>query len=182
MPLGKTHDMITNVSTIVLAVGATGAHQLGLVEIEGTVIATGIAAYYFAGMMFSGDLDMYSEQSKRWGWFSFIWKPYQKMFKHRSFWSHSIGIGGAIRLLYLSTILVPIYYLLTLIGVTGVEEPTKEFVEFLREPNRYTIAFLVGMVLGEASHTIPDVVVSYSKKKRRRLRKKLRMQKHPTKK
>ena len=56
--------------------------------------------------MFGPDLDIYSVQFKRWGYFKFIWLPYQKYLRHRSFFSHGFIIGTVIRSLYFSLIIL----------------------------------------------------------------------------
>lgn len=44
-----------------------------------------------------------------WPW-RFIWFPYAKVFKHRSFWTHAPLIGTAIRIIYLALLLWPVKF------------------------------------------------------------------------
>ena len=65
-----------------------------------TLIVAG--EFLFSGLMFGPDLDIYSVQYKRWGYLRWLWIPYQKTLKHRSFFSHGLIIGTTIRLIYLA--------------------------------------------------------------------------------
>lgn len=65
-----------------------------------------IAEYYF-----SPDLDTRCRAIRSWGLFGWIWKPYQKAFPHRSFFTHSPIVGTFIRLAYLSPIWIPLVFL-----------------------------------------------------------------------
>ncbi|MEZ0373348.1 MAG: metal-binding protein, partial [Candidatus Sericytochromatia bacterium] len=78
MPSGKTHDRVTWISAPVVALLAW------LLSQQLVVSAVATLAYVFAGLMFSGDLDVKSVQYKRWGWLRWIWIPYQKSVSHRS--------------------------------------------------------------------------------------------------
>ncbi|MFS8884249.1 metal-binding protein [Synechococcus sp. R55.3] len=96
MPLGSTHDRITlwTAPGITLAAGVLG---------NSTTVALAVgSAYLFSGLMFSGDLDTCSRQYQRWLFLRWIWLPYRKWMRHRSFWSHGPIVGTAVRVLYLS--------------------------------------------------------------------------------
>ncbi len=95
MPSGQTHDRITLWSLPVVAgitLAVTRSSQL-------TLIAAG--GFLFSGLMFGPDLDIHSRQFQRWGWFRWIWQPYQKTLRHRSLWSHGPIVGTTLRVLYL---------------------------------------------------------------------------------
>jgi uncharacterized metal-binding protein len=64
------------------------------------------AGYLFSGLMFGPDLDIHSQQYKRWGLLRWIWLPYRRSLRHRSVFSHGLIIGTIIRLLYLGIWLV----------------------------------------------------------------------------
>src|SRR6476469_8723425 len=96
MPSGRTHDQITLWSLPLVAAltfGQTSSSNL-------TLLVSG--SFLFGGLMFGPDLDIYSCQYQRWGWFKAIWLPYQKSLRHRSFLSHGPLIGTALRILYLA--------------------------------------------------------------------------------
>lgn len=40
------------------------------------------------------------------------WRPYSRVFKHRSFWTHSFVISSLIRMVYLTIVLLPILLVL----------------------------------------------------------------------
>jgi len=95
MPSGQTHDRITIWSIPVVAsvtLVATGSSNMTLLVLGG---------FMFGGLMFGPDLDIYSRQFQRWGWFRWIWLPYQKSLRHRSFLSHGPIIGTTLRVVYL---------------------------------------------------------------------------------
>jgi uncharacterized metal-binding protein len=150
MPNGKTHDKITYITTPIVGVGAFGM----LTNIKNgpdlmsalilTLIVTG--AYFFASMMFNGDLDTNSKPYNRWWLFKMIWVPYQVFFNHRSFWTHGIIIGTVVRLLYLSPLIIGIFLLFNI---------------SLGEVNWfYIIPILAGLELGNITHTVSDAIGS----------------------
>ena len=96
--------------------------------------------------MFNGDLDLESDPYNRWGYLKFIWKPYQKVFKHRSFFTHGPILGTMIRLLWIALILSP---LLLTIDLNMLYLMTYEIKEIL-------ILILIGLELGSLSHSIAD--------------------------
>jgi uncharacterized metal-binding protein len=61
------------------------------------------SGFVFGGLMFGPDLDIYSRQFQRWGFLRWIWLPYQKSLRHRSFLSHGPIIGTTLRVIYLSS-------------------------------------------------------------------------------
>ena len=97
MPSGRTHDQITMWSLPFVAALTFGQTQSSNL----TLLVSG--SFLFGGLMFGPDLDIYSCQYQRWGWFKPIWLPYQKSLRHRSFLSHGPLIGTALRILYLAT-------------------------------------------------------------------------------
>lgn len=164
MPSGKNHDQITwlclpgiFVSTVIIS------RDL----LTGFVVSTG---FLFSGLMFGPDLDIYSVQFKRWGWFKFIWLPYQKILRHRSFFSHGVIIGTVIRVLYLSFIIGIISLLI--IGATAMLFPWR-WVDFrasfsLKSSVDELIALGVGLELGALSHYSADFIGSWYKKRQKK--------------
>ncbi|MCS7030471.1 MAG: metal-binding protein [Gloeomargarita sp. SKYG116] len=96
---GATHDRLTLWTAPVVGLATWqltgGGHWPWVVT----------SSYVFSGLMFSGDLDIRSRQWRRWGWLRFLWIPYQKLCKHRSFWSHGPLVGTLGRLFYLGLVL-----------------------------------------------------------------------------
>lgn len=95
MPSGRTHDRITYLSTLP-ALMATHA-LLGAWE-PALWVAGGLL---FGGLMFGPDLDVKSVQYYRWGPLRWIWWPYQRLFRHRSPWTHGLLGGLLVRVVYL---------------------------------------------------------------------------------
>lgn len=140
MPSGKTHDRITLItSPIFFAISLAITENIKLT----TVL---IISYLFSSFMFNGDLDIISKPYNRWGVFKFIWKPYQKMFKHRSVFTHGIIIGTIIRLIYVGIIFLPIVYFFDIIKYLMIV------------PTTYYVFVLIGLELGNAMHTTSDKI------------------------
>jgi uncharacterized metal-binding protein len=87
MPSGRTHDRITVWSVPFVSGIAYFLTQNGKFAL---ILAGG---FLFSGLMFGPDLDIYSVQYKRWGWFRWIWIPYRSAILHRSQLSHVLLIG-----------------------------------------------------------------------------------------
>ena len=111
--------------------------------------------------MFGPDLDINSRQFQRWGWFRWLWRPYQKSLNHRSFLSHGPIIGTALRLLYLLNWLGILLVLgLVIDELLGLELSVLGFVtslwRSLSDHDQEIIALLVGLELGAMSHSLSD--------------------------
>jgi uncharacterized metal-binding protein len=175
MPSGKNHDRITWLFLpMVLASFLVFTRSL-----DSTLLAS--IGFIFSGLMFGPDLDIYSIQYQRWRFFKFIWLPYQKTFKHRSFFSHGFLIGTIIRIFYLSFILLILAFLWVAIAqliwgfswhwqkvmVSGYEIVKKQYWQEL-------LALFIGLELGAMSHYMADNIDSWwkSRKKPSRNRKK----------
>lgn len=95
MPSGRTHDSITLWSLPLLA-GIT------FEQTQSASLTLSVAGgFLFSGLMFGPDLDIYSQQYKRWSLLRWIWLPYRKAMRHRSLWSHGPIVGTVIRVVYL---------------------------------------------------------------------------------
>uniref|UniRef100_A0A7C3VJ75 Metal-binding protein n=1 Tax=Planktothricoides sp. SpSt-374 TaxID=2282167 RepID=A0A7C3VJ75_9CYAN len=165
MPSGRTHDRITLwslpvVTGATIAITRNSQHTL--------LVASG---FLFGGLMFGPDLDIYSRQFQRWGWFRWLWLPYQKCLRHRSFLSHGPIIGTVVRVLYLTAwcilfgVLAGTAYRL----VTGQWHSLTTPETGLLARNLVSfpdgIALFVGLELGALSHSVSDYVVSGWKRK-----------------
>ncbi|MFN5515562.1 MAG: metal-binding protein [Cyanobacteriota bacterium] len=98
MPAGKVHDRITYWSLPPLTALVYGLTQ------KVHLAALFALAYVFSGLMFGPDLDIHSVQYRRWGVLRWLWLPYRRAIKHRSWLSHGFIAGTVIRLLYLGVI------------------------------------------------------------------------------
>lgn len=171
MPSGKTHDRITAWCTpgIGLATFIITQHWIYTLLVVG--------GFIFAGLMFGPDLDIWSVQSKRWGWLGWIWHPYRKSLRHRSWLSHGFLAGTLVRLLYLSILLFLV--LLTVLEVTNSSGQTRitwnalgqsisqGFLQYWQE----WTAIAIGIELGAMSHSISDWTASAWKQSSRRKQK-----------
>src|SRR5574341_896482 len=67
--------------------------------------------FYIGTDFITPDLDIESKAIKRWGGLRILWLPYKWLFKHGQS-SHNILYGALVRVLYISLIILGIYYLL----------------------------------------------------------------------
>jgi uncharacterized metal-binding protein len=156
MPSGRTHDRITLWSLPLVAAltfGLTRSSNL-------TLLVSG--SFLFGGLMFGPDLDIYSCQYQRWGWFKPIWLPYQKSLRHRSLLSHGPLIGTALRILYLAIWIL-------VFGVLGLAIAQKignlgwnwldlvfSYGRSIWEHHIEILAVYIGLELGAMSHYLSD--------------------------
>lgn len=80
----------------------TPIYALAVVWLTGSVgygVLSAIA-FLWSGLFLSPDLDIHSDPHKRWLILRWCWLPYQKLIPHRSVWSHGVGIGSQLRILY----------------------------------------------------------------------------------
>ncbi|MFH7028800.1 MAG: metal-binding protein [Heteroscytonema crispum UTEX LB 1556] len=156
MPSGRTHDRITLWALPIVTVLSFWQTRSGNL----TLLVAG--GFLLGGLMFGPDLDIYSRQYQRWGWFRFIWLPYQKSLRHRSLLSHGPIIGTTLRVLYLCTLTAILGILILAIaqkllnlplnwqalGETGKRSLFVYSAEFL--------ALFLGLELGAMSHSLSD--------------------------
>ncbi|MBH8575552.1 metal-binding protein [Nostocaceae cyanobacterium CENA369] len=156
MPSGRTHDRIT-LYALPFVTGVTfwQTHS-------GNVTLLVAGGFLFGGLMFGPDLDIYSVQYQRWGFVRWIWLPYQKSLRHRSFLSHGPIIGTTLRVLYLGCLLGILAILILPIAtklwnVTFTWEDLGAIIE--RSLTAYSTEFLalfLGLELGAMSHSLSD--------------------------
>ncbi len=155
MPSGRTHDRIT-LWALPFITGITFFQTR-----SGNLTLLVAGGFIFGGLMFGPDLDIYSRQFQRWGFLRFIWLPYQKSLRHRSFLSHGPIIGTTLRVLYLSSII-------SVLAIVVLEVAEKlwnvgftwQFVgATVMKSSRYSTEFLalfLGLELGAMSHYVSD--------------------------
>ena len=176
MPSGKNHDRITWICLPIIILAT-------LIISQSLIISMFVGfAFVFSGLMFGPDLDIYSVQYKRWGWFKFIWLPYQKTLKHRSWFSHGFLIGTIVRILYLSLILFFVAIFLVAIAqiIFGFNWHWQKILSsiYANISNNYAseaIAIFLGLEFGAMSHYVADEIASRikasSKKKKSTVKK-----------
>lgn len=168
MPSGRTHDRIT----LWMLPFIVGLCYLITHDGELTLLCSG--GFFFSGLMFGPDLDIYSIQFKRWGIFRYLWLPYQKLLHHRSFFSHGLIIGTIIRIIYLSVCLFVVSALSIAILQLfwGFDWNWQTFVidrynSFTGDYKKEAICLLLGLELGAMSHYLSDLLGSAAKKKQK---------------
>jgi len=141
MPSGRTHDIITAVTTPILG------FVFNVISGDIKMTAIFIVAFLFSSLMFNGDLDINSRPYRRWWILRIIWKPYQKIFEHRSYWTHGLIVGTVVRLVYISPLIIGLGMLLNL---TYPQHLNWSLI----------IIILVGLECGNSVHTISDRIGS----------------------
>jgi len=156
MPSGRTHDRIT-LWTLPFVAALTFAQTQSS---NLTLLVSG--SFLFGGLMFGPDLDIYSCQYQRWGWFKLIWLPYQKNLRHRSLVSHGPLIGTALRILYLATWIAVVGILGLVIAekIGNLAENWQDVVlgcwrSIVQHPIEL-LAIYIGLELGAMSHYLSD--------------------------
>ncbi|ERT08787.1 hypothetical protein M595_1318 [Lyngbya aestuarii BL J] len=165
MPSGRTHDRITLWSLPVITgftFGQTRSSHLTL------IIAS---CFLFSGLMFGPDLDIHrSYHFQRWGWMRWLWLPYQKSVRHRSFLSHGPVIGTAVRLLYLTVWVIVLATPVVLIAQSvwevewSLSQVARIILRSLSQHSTEWLATFIGLELGAMSHYLSDWVNSAYKR------------------
>ncbi|MFN8671685.1 MAG: metal-binding protein [Candidatus Sericytochromatia bacterium] len=166
MPNGKTHD---KVNWILLPPFAYISWDFSK---DLVILLLFTVSYLFSSFMFSGDLDLVSSQSKRWGVIRFIWIPYRKFFKHRSKLTHGILLGTIVRIVYLSLVMSIFYLFLYYLTVKYAPTFNNELASktnnlqniFINQPKGYFIYIFLGLVAGAFAHTMADEFFSTMKR------------------
>ncbi|MBE9206628.1 metal-binding protein [Nostoc sp. LEGE 06077] len=156
MPSGQTHDRITLWALPLVAGGAFWQTRSSSV----TLLVAG--GFMFGGLMFGPDLDIYSRQYQRWGYLRWIWLPYQKSLRHRSFLSHGPIIGTTLRVIYLSCVLA-ITALIVLVIVEKLGNTALNWQALGKNIERSLVGYgteylslFLGLELGAMSHSLSD--------------------------
>ncbi|AFZ59763.1 metal-binding protein [Anabaena cylindrica FACHB-243] len=156
MPSGQTHDRITIWSLPFVA----GVTLVSTRSSNMTLLVAG--GFMFGGLMFGPDLDIYSRQFQRWGFLRWIWLPYQKSLRHRSFLSHGPIIGTTLRVVYLTSFLA-VVGILALVLFAKLGNVALNWGDVWRGVGRSLFlyygeffALFVGFELGAMSHSLSD--------------------------
>lgn len=173
MPSGKVHDRIT-VAAAVLSVPVWW--QFAPPPRDWTVGAMLIGAMLFSGLALSPDLDLDSSIYRRWGPFRFIWWPYQKVVKHRSWVSHSFLLGPLIRTVYFlfmfwGLLRITSYFLAQVIAFDRnslFRHGGDAAANLWRTHPQHFQMLLLGLFLGAALHSAADLMPTSFKRRRRR--------------
>ncbi|WP_404788806.1 metal-binding protein [Altericista sp. CCNU0014] len=171
MPSGATHDRITLASLPVVS----GLTLLASRDASITLSLAG--SFLFSGLMFGPDLDIYSVQFKRWGILRWIWRPYQKSMRHRSWLSHGPIVGTIVRLAYLglwAALLGAVFIWIATLNRWSLwpwQAIKSQLQQIALQYCWQGLAILIGLELGALSHTWSDSIGSTWKKWRKSHRK-----------
>lgn len=157
MASGKVHDWVT---VMLLAPVFAGCRWLLGWDLNAAVwITLGTA---IGGLLLSPDLDTRSRPFYRWGVFRFIWWPYQWAIRHRSGLSHGVVFAPFFRCLYLSAVLIVIYFgLFAYLSQDGsLLTPRAEVLGFLRRHLNDLLLLAGGVWVGSLLHVILDAASS----------------------
>ncbi|MFN6517347.1 MAG: metal-binding protein [Nostoc sp. CreGUA01] len=156
MPSGRTHDRIT-LYALPFVAGVTFWQTRSS---NATLLVAG--GFLFGGLMFGPDLDIYSVQFQRWGFLRWIWLPYQKSLRHRSFLSHGPIIGTTLRVIYLGCLLaiLAIFVLVIAQKLWNLNFTWQDLGRTIgRSLSNYDteyVALFLGLELGAMSHSLSD--------------------------
>ncbi|MCZ7396349.1 MAG: DUF2227 family putative metal-binding protein [Candidatus Methanoperedens sp.] len=103
-----------------------------------------VAGFYIGTDFITPDLDIESTAMKRWGKLKILWLPYKWIFKHGQS-SHNIVYGAVVRILYISLIILGVYYLLF-----------KSLPPETMFSSIHVFIFLSGIIIANALHVILD--------------------------
>lgn len=104
------------------------------------------AGYYIGTTFITPDLDTDSRAMKKWGKLKIFWLPYKWIFRHRQS-SHDIIYGAVVRILYISLIILSMYYLLF-----------KSLPPDTMISSAYVFIFLIGLIIANVLHVILDIM------------------------
>ncbi|MEG0856500.1 MAG: metal-binding protein [Terrisporobacter sp.] len=168
MASGKTHDKVTIIMAPFVAGIFFFINFINTENMVRSIIFTilGVSIYVFGGYMFSGDIDIKSKEFNRWGYFKSMWIVYQKLFKHRSIFTHGFILGPIIRILYVYVIYLIIcgcLYALDIINLS-TSEIIKATYFLIEENSQLSFNIILALFLGSGLHTITDLIYSFFKK------------------
>lgn len=142
MPSYNTHRIFNY--TIFIAITIVLYVWIGPATINLKQFLTLSAGYYIGTDFITPDLDIKSKAIKRWGVLKVLWLPYMWLFKHGQS-SHNIMYGAVVRIVYISLIILGVYYLLFR------SLPPGTIVSSV-----YIIIFLIGIITANALHVVLD--------------------------
>jgi uncharacterized metal-binding protein len=178
MPSGRTHDSITLWCLPPLALVGWQFTR------DGTLVLILCGCFLFSGLMFGPDLDIYSQQYKRWLCLRWVWLPYRRSMSHRSVLSHGMVIGTVLRVAYVVTIVLFLaicgYFLWAvsqqfagwipawhLVFNPWLDGWLQRIAASLRDHLGLWIAGFIGLELGSISHSLSDQIGSAIKRHQR---------------
>ena len=165
MPAGRTHEKINWLFLHIAIFGTllVGFYcNFGFVGVVNVLLLIG--GYLFGTYYFGPDLDINSKPFHRWGKLRFLWQPYQRLFHHRSFWTHGLIISDIIRMGYvLLWLMMP--YALVYVVANPAWQQMHAFLTGVEQSHRAAYhCFLLGIVMASTVHIIADKYYVHFKK------------------
>lgn len=147
-----------------------------------TLLVSG--SFLFSGLMFGPDLDIYSQQYKRWGILRWMWLPYRNSMRHRSLLSHGFLVGTVGRLIYLVAWIAVVGSGAILVGAIAQQllhttphwqipaqqhfgGSTQLALQIIQNHPQEFLAIAVGCELGAMSHSLSDWIGSAIKRRKK---------------
>jgi len=119
--------------------------NISVIDVDLVKLLVLIVGFYIGTEFITPDLDIESTAIKRWGKLRIIWLPYKWLFKHGQS-SHNIIYGAVVRILYISLIILGVYYLLFR------SLPPETMLSSV-----YVFIFLAGIIIANVLHVILDI-------------------------
>jgi uncharacterized metal-binding protein len=169
---GKTHEKLNHLFLFLSLVAVLLIPLYFLFGIRAVFYGLVLIFGYLLGTFYlNPDLDIKSRPFYRWGFLRFIWIPYQKVFHHRSIFTHGIIIGDIIRVLYLYFSLYFLYYIA--FSILQLETFSIEEAIMLFHPiSTYFTPLFVGLCLSSIAHIIVDHASSGYKRTKKKFKRK----------
>ncbi len=155
------------------AISAASVYAVTAQNIPTETVGIAASAFVIATLVLSPDLDLYhSSPTKAWGALKLFWLPYSLFSKHRGI-SHSIVFSTAMRLLYLSSVIVVCFLAFHFMKVYALSSnvegaidatkaatdialpPVSSFIETYREP---IILIIGGIFAADVLHIMSDKI------------------------
>ena len=157
MASGKTHEKInyTAYAGLLIILILMGFQNMWL-----TLWLT--VGVIFGTRYFGPDLDLKSSLYYRWGKMKWIWIPYQRMFKHRSIFTHGFVIGDIIRVIYFGVFVLGMIALINYAFNISINQSIWTLVS--KFSTEFSFIF-IGILIASIFHTIVDLGLSAYKRK-----------------
>jgi uncharacterized metal-binding protein len=144
MPAYNTHRWFNYAVFVIIAVLFYFRDIILFSPVQLFVLGVG----FYAGTDFiTPDLDIESRAIKRWGAFKTLWLPYKLLFKHGQS-SHNIVYGAVVRVLYISLIILGVYFLLFRALPSNM----------IILPFDYVLIAIAGIMISNALHVLLDMM------------------------
>jgi len=166
---GKSHDKINGHVLYVAIIGLCVLLTYLTAGIDNSILLVlAMSGFYWGTYCFGPDLDTRSLPYYRWKKLRFVWKPYQKMFSHRSIWTHGWVVGDLIRIGYILIVFFPLYAVMVVVLNVNVQQTNQAIWTHILTYRLFYVSFVSGIVLASSVHIVTDHLYSARKKRRKK--------------